>query len=753
MQNLGRFRNLHLLLLFAWAAAAALILWGFIRDEGELTASNTVKLMDYGFSRGDIEIVQERAGLPLRITRFNRTPSPDEIRDAEQNRIVFNREQWGRVEQLVNQFVALSNWGLSDPFLIEQKPNGAVYVKGFHASDFSYRNPFAERRPEQADALISSSARVGRRRAGWLVVGSDLLLFLDPAAVREEVKVGANGAAGHDLCLVARRFVMSAPDGGALRLSVGSAPVAEDKSKRLQVEKLNRDGETVRQWLYKDSDYFSWDGRGFVIHGSGVGGESAAPSAAAGPKEVNREVEDLVFTKYINGRPSRVHLLGEATTNLLGARLGGFTTALDGALDHGKVKQLTLTLDPVLQLGSYFYLREALGKIDGHHPLGRQRRGAVTVLDLEGGGILADAGYPSFEPDWLERRRVLVNRNAVRRSPTSEVHMAGSAVKVMTVSIGYLLYADARAALLPRSKNDLAIRQAFQDVYGAELTAPLEGDAAAVTPQANSQFQEHGTPRRVRPEFLSVLQDVFNVSPDIVKSQGETEPIVSRNLLGFFDAEQLEQGFYPRKSRFPVLDATSMEQFRHYALGGEEARFTTLRLASILATAVEGKVVHPYIVESVLDRGGSLVSQQGSAFGEINLPIQEIEYRRSKMRDITPWLEKVLVPDGTGFFYTDRGAAQYLRADDPTTPAVNEAASRSGDCGKSGTANYDDDRQFNDSLFVYRHGRFAIAVWMEHADAGARAEPAHKPFEYHAAHRLTHRILQLVEALENEHDE
>jgi membrane peptidoglycan carboxypeptidase len=92
---------------------------------------------------------------------------------------------------------------------------------------------------------------------------------------------------------------------------------------------------------------------------------------------------------------------------------------------------------------------------------------------------------------------------------------------------------------------------------------------------------------------------------------------------------------------------------------------------------------------------------------------------------------------------------QYLGNDDPNTGDIDEAKSRSGDYGKSGTADYGDPETFQDSLFVYRHGRYAIAVWMEHADRGEESHPGHRPFERHPAHKLTSQIVRLIELLED----
>jgi len=727
----GWFKKVNWLLSLAWATAAALVFIGVTQGEKRLEDPTAIALLDYGLSKGDIEIVQDSPDRPLEVRKFSALPSPAATRGASGP--AFDEERWARVRRLVRQFVAMANWGLGDPFIYERRADSA-YVVAFHAADFTYRNPFDSPGEPAPRAPIDTSSAVEGRRPGWRVIGRDMVLFLRSGA-RAEPPVQLDYASSHGTCSVGGAFFLKGSGGAGLRLSIGSSAVAEDRTTRLQVEAVAPDGRVIRRERVRDGESFVWAGESFLAHNTEA---RAAPA--------------LVLTKQVNGRMTRVHLLGEATTNLIGASVGGYTPYLDGAIRHEAVGRLALTLDPELQAGSFFFLRNLLQKLDGNHPLGRQRRGSVTVLDLDTGGVLAQAGYPSFEPDRADNRRVLVDRTAVWRNPAGEAHMAGSTVKVMTVAMGYLLFGHAMSELLPQSRNGPAIRQAFQDAYGVELTAPLDGDAARTTAESRRQFEELGGPRRVRADCLSLLRGVFLVTPGL-REAGQRERLVGDDMLRFFNAQRLEEELYPQPSYFPVLDADSLDRFRHYALGTEEARFTTLRLAAILGTASTGRVIRPFLVESVLDPAGGLFKPQAGPFEEMNLPVSEPGFRRAKMLEITSALRKVLLPGGTGFFYTDDDVIQYLGADKRDTPGVDESRTRAGDFGKSGTADYGKPEVFQDSLFVYRHGPYAIAVWLEHADGGEQPHPGHRPFERHPAHKLTDQLVSLIESLESNEDE
>jgi hypothetical protein len=748
--NQERLNKIQWLLLIGWTTSAILIIIAITHKEGKLEDPNAVALLDYGLSRGYIQIVQQRPDEPLRVTYFKSNASPDDFGQTTGGKVVFTEQQWKRVEKLVRQFVAMANWGLGDPFLYEERGDGTTYVKAFHAADFAYHNPFDLPAMKPVQAVVASSDAVSGRRPGWRIISPEMLLILREGASEDEVVINQGDESSRGACRVGKRFLLKSPDGSALRLSIGSSAVAEDKSTRLQIESISPTGQTLHQQRVKSGEYFVWNSVSFTAYSTNAAVRQPESSTSEARPAESQQTGNLVFTKYVNGSQTQIHLLGEATTNLIGAKLGGYTPYLYGAIKHDAASRITLTLDPDLQAGAYSLLRSALLKLDGYHPLERPRRGALTILDLESGGILAQVGYPSFEADWAANRRVLIERNTVAQNPARETHMPGSSVKVLTVAMGYLIFGHAQSELLPPSNNVLAVRQAFQDCYGAELTAPLTGAQALVTPEAREQFQSLGGRGKVTPQCLYVLQRVFLLSPDKDAAEGdEREPIVSQDMLRFFDERKLKAEFFPPKSSFPILNADSMERFRHYALGAEDTRFTTLRLASVLATASTARVFHPFIVESVTDKSNVLWKRQDNALNDIELPWGEAQYRTTKMLEITQALRKVLLPGGTGYFYTDKDVIQYLGADDPSTTEINEARSREADYGKSGTADYGDPESFQDSLFVYRHGRYAMAVWLEHADRGEESHPGHRPFERHLAHKLTGQILRLIESLES----
>jgi hypothetical protein len=447
-------------------------------------------------------------------------------------------------------------------------------------------------------------------------------------------------------------------------------------------------------------------------------------------------------------------VLGEATTNLLGARVQGRASFFDDAIRSENVSGVTLTIVPELQAGAYYLLRKSLEPIEIHPLGGRPRRGSVTVLDARNGAILANAGYPGFDSRWAQGRKVIIGDN-LDRSPANERHMAGSSVKVLTVSAGYLLYGNAHNELLPFSNNMLAVEQAFQDAFGQELKAELIPPDAELTEPAKRRFAEVGGKNGVRREFVEVLERVFNVAPLVCSPCGAGTPpscqtcfekIVGSNFApAYFDEHHLMNGFYPDRSQFPVLSADSMSAFRNYALGAEESRFTTMRLAAILGTAGDGRIFNPFIVESVLTGDGKTVEDGGGGVGEMPSLANGIESRRNNM--ITGMRDALhqVVTNGTGWFFKRQGntvAKQFLGA----TPG------RESDYGKSGTAAYDEGR-FQDSLFVYRHGNYLIAVWLERADGNQYVEEAaeeapHREFERHPAHGLVDRLLQLIDSLD-----
>lgn len=722
-------------------ASLVLVAVSLSRDESpHFKDSYTIDLLKRSIEENWVVITQQPGG-PL-LPQFNPPPKSARI----------NERQYTRLKRVVRQFVASANWGLGRPFDYDDLESGVRKATRFNSAAFAYRNPFDNPRPEVYRTPIRTSLEVAGQRHGWRIVGRDLELFLNPDASLEESEIVWSGALvqGETLGaqnLVARQFRLTTPDGNGLRISLGSSADARENATTCRVEFLGRaSAPGLESRSYRSGQYFMWQGQPFVVY------EAAGISS------------DLVVTKKINGRLTRLNLLGAATNNLIGARWRGETPYLEGALKHEEVGEVTLTIDPDLQSGAFFMLRQMLDKVNGVYGIGRPRRGSVAIIDERSGAIRALVGYPSYDTDGTESRRVLLKEDRVPPNPAFDPHMAGSTVKVMTVALGYLLYGQALADLLPTSNNDKAMRQAFQDVYGVALNPPALGDKKQVMPAARDRFNEVGGADNVQETCLEALRRIFLVSP-FIEPRTEREMIISSTVEHFFKPDHLGD-CNPYRSHWPVKNTKNddegkegkedVERFKRYALGTDEARFTTLRLASILGYAGSGRVLRPFLVEVITGHDGRAEHGGAGAVEEVSLPSDGFQQHRANMvGGMRPNLEAVLLPGGTGHFFIrdpnnpDKSRALYLAQDDPDTPSFNEGQRAHRDYGKTGTADYGRGaEQFQDSLFVYHHGDYLIATWLEQSDKGSEVAEDEKFWLRHPAHILTYRLVQLIEALE-----
>lgn len=727
--------------LLGWICAGLLAFAGLYRVEPELKNPRKIETIAKGMERGAISVTQPAPDQPLAVA-FDRAKHPQQFTNAE----------WQEIETSMRRFVAASNWGLSAPFKYDPLPGSTGQVAvSFKTDEFTYTNPFGSRPLELTGILIKSADGVGKSRKGWRVIGPNFSLFLKPDAAQREAVVEADGGTKEGTTLVAQQFRLRAPPGrNSLQLSVSPSANADDQSTTLRVTLLDAANQPDAGRRFKSGEYFFWEGQAFTAYEVG---DRATPAPAPGALgDALLAHDDLIVTKRINGRASRVHLLNQSTANLIGVRVGGYLPLLDGAIDAQTVGQVRLTLDPDLQSTSFHLLTSVLKELDGRQRIGRRRRGSLAVLDADNGAILALSGYPSLDADWIEQRRVLIDRDKlVRASPALEKHMPGSAVKVMTVALGYLLDGAARGELLPTSRNGEAVRQAFQDVYGVALKAPLDGDKARPTDAARDEFNQVRSKSGMREGWAQVLREAFRVAPILNGEQHfpDREEIVRGNVASYFDQNRLRAAF-PVTSVWPAQDADSMDRLRLHALGSEEAQFTTMRLAAILGTAATGRRFDPYLVESIRRRDGAEVKFDQTGVSEPNLLVPDSGRHISTMRQAMPgFLHQVLIPGGTGSFFLDSGTKQFLGLDDPTTQGIDEARLRADDYGKSGTAAYEEqDNLRPDSIFVYRHGHYLIAVWLEQSDFGTAGQSM-GGWSDNPAHKVVHRLVQTIEAFEH----
>jgi hypothetical protein len=727
-------------------------LYGYAESESDPEDRERQELYGQAFQAGDISVVQKAQGASLEAI----IPRYAELRPDRQR--VYGQERWDRMRQQMFRFVAAVNQGLGDPFEYPKpedadypKPGEPLLVKGVKPASLKYQNPYEAERPLAVTTPISSSQEVARRRRGWRIVSKDLALFLRPG-VEEPVEIGPGA---RFVAEVGSEFLIASggdPD-SKLRISLADPGPTSGVSIELRAKDGGR--KKLGKEPLQHGSFFVWDKRSFAVFRTDVLIKDAADEA----------IGDLVFTKMVNGQRSRVQVLGRATANLIGSRVGGSTPYIDGAFRHGSAQRLVLTLDPELQSAASFLLHSALDRLSAYPTkMAREREGALSILDAETGHVLAHAGAPGYDPLWEGRRIILANRDSLIGNPANHLHMPGSAVKVLTAGAGYLLFGEGAGQMLPESVNRLAIRQAFRNAYGGPM--PPENvvenkPVAAVTADGEDYFRKHGGKGRLSEDFKAVLDAGFNVlvsKPDsnVVLYEGPQvrkqyyEGVVPGTLSGYFNAAAMFE-FLPERSRFPVRDAESMAQLRQYAIGASEARFTTLRLAAILGTTTSGRPMFPTLVEAVFDaaldnskdqRAGyspesvfpewlpALDNVEGVHNGNLGLMTARMRTFLREVCDGAP---------GTGWYFDSTGRKKiYMTADNPET-ALDEAASRRDDFGKTGTADYAELDDFNDSVFVYKHGRYLIAVWLDRAEGVGVIHPAHD---------LLNRIVSYIERLE-----
>ena len=646
------------------------------------------------------------------------------------------------------RFVAAVNQGLGDPFEYKEVEDRSVVDK-IKENALRYHNPFEKKRIGPVTTPINSSEEIARKRPGWRIVSKELVLFLRPGSDSINVDSGAQYA-----CEVAGEFILTSK-----RVPDTTLKITTEGQGKLQVIKLESRGTSPGKKPVEATrihgEYFVWDGRPFAVYRTDTVISNATDTT----------VGDLVFTKMVNEKPLRVQVLGRATANLIGSPVGGETGAIDGALLPGKSRRLVLTIDPEIQSATYFLLYSKLRELDADHPskLQRPRKGAITILDTNTGQVLAHVGAPGYDPLWEGGRVILANRQRLIENPANIPHMPGSAVKVLTAGIGYLLFGDGTGEMLPASINKLAIRQAFRNAYGGPM--PPENildntqDADVVIPTGEDYFRDNGGERRLRSDFIKVLNSAFYVmhfKPEDYKFFEDNESVrkdlyehvALGDLANYFDASA-KYDFFPQRSRFPVKDADSLGLFRQYAIGGNETRFTTLRLAAILGTVSLRQLVRPFIIESVFDpaikaNDNRVSNKRADVFSDFRVVLPDIEGANNgndgrMSQEMERFLKAVCNKEpGTGWYLNSQNLKVFMTGNDPAT-AENENDTRQGDFGKTGTADNGKLDSFDDSVFVYKHGHYIIAVWMERASGNGVTHPAHS---------ILNQVVRFIEKLE-----
>lgn len=284
---------------------------------------------------------------------------------------------------------------------------------------------------------------------------------------------------------------------------------------------------------------------------------------------------------------------------------------------------------------------------------------------------------------------------------------------------------------------------------------------ANVTAEGEQYFSAHGGPRRINRDFLRILDSgfyVLHIKPDSDQVLYGDEAIRSKlyehlvygDVAAYFDTTS-SYSFFPERSRLPLADADSLGLFRQYAIGENETRFTTLRLAALLDTVTTGRRMRPFIVESVFDPALQVARHRvtvkpADVFTDLRSVLPDIEgvqtgNDRRMTEEMRKYLELVCTrgPGHTGWYLNANGKQVFMTEDNPATTDVREDITRRGGLGKTGTADYGKLDPFDDSVFVYKQGRYLIAVWLERADG---------PGVIHPAHEILNDLLTLIQKLE-----
>lgn len=724
------------LVITLWLAVTAAAFWGLAQPEVDaLENSNSLRLLERAVERNDVSVEQPNSFSKLVHTSkdFGQL-DPGNYRDA-----VLTPVQWRRVQLLLAQFVSAENQVGANVFEYEPIAGGGVRAVGFEARGFSYRNPFTRERPVAVSVNSLLDSVPGRQR--WVLNSRSLTLILDDSSPFPESRLDLATLPDGRVVRAAKAFTLKWR-GQSIRVSLAPRPasVAGPRASTVRLEQTTGNGSISTQQL-EEHDYF------IFAHDTFVASSRSSGSAGA--------TTPLLAQKKINGRFEPLEIGGDATTPLLGGYGGG----LLASVSNPEVTGVTVTLDPDLQQAAHDLLSREIDAIQQRSPLPR-RRGSLTVIDSTNGRLLAQVGYsnPAAGGANTPYRRVRAARPKWASDPSTEVHMAGSTVKVLTVALGYLLFGNADAGLLPMSINDRAVQQAFHDSYGTEVGGPTLTTNGSLTQLAHRRFQEAGGPTRVTIESEVMLNRVFGVGtmtgkpPAVANQDSPTELLIPSSLTSHFDRDLANTYLQPQTSVLPMREAQSVGVFKNYSLGLQDARFTTLRLASILATVATGKSVHPYLVAGVSTTAGASAVTVPHALIDVEIPGFDLEKRIQRMMDgMHAAMHKVLEPhQGTGSFYipgANGNAIQlYLGADDPRTPDFDERLSRKDDFGKSGTADYGKGTLFQDSAFVYQHGKYSIAVWLEQGDQGTSTSGLDLLTIRHPAHRLVGQLLHFLES-------
>lgn len=287
----------------------------------------------------------------------------------------------------------------------------------------------------------------------------------------------------------------------------------------------------------------------------------------------------------------------------------GTPTRILESVDSVPGADMTLTIDLEMQE----IAEKALG----------EQEGAVVVMDVRSGEILAMASYPDFDPNiftdsrenWKWKRLEKENHPFMNRALA--IYPPGSIYKVITLT----------AALEEglADPDEIMDCQGYYKVYNDRIAKCwLEGGHGPITVKeglvwsCDIVFYELG--KRVGPDLLAKYSKGYGLS----------------NKTGI-DLPQEKRGFVPtskwkeKNLKEPWYDGDSI----NYGIGQGFVQVTPLQMASVYASIATGKVIKPYVVKEIRDAEGEVLYKgEPEVLGEAPLSPQNRELIRSLLREV-----------------------------------------------------------------------------------------------------------------------
>lgn len=299
---------------------------------------------------------------------------------------------------------------------------------------------------------------------------------------------------------------------------------------------------------------------------------------------------------------------------------------------------VNLTIDLKLQQVAEKALEGQLKKLqtDKRKPLPNAKRGAVVVLNVKTGEVLAMASYPSFDPNMFARGITQKEWESLANNPLrpmvniaiSEVYPPGSVFKMVT----------ATAALEEKVTDEnekIRDRGVYWTIAPKKDWKPgghgIVDMVKAIAESCNIYFYEMG--RRLGIDTIEKYARMYGLGkPTGIELPGEKAGnVASREYKQKVFKRAEDKIWYPAET----LDA---------AIGQGYHQYTPLQIATyVSAIANEGYWMKPYLVKSIVDAKGNVIyERKPEVAGKVQVSKKTFEIIKRGMRG-------VVLPGGTAY--------------------------------------------------------------------------------------------------------